>query len=186
MKRILLAVAAACLVSGNARANQCNAHLNRSAPDSRYQDNGNGTATDRRTGLTWQRCPLGTTWSDGGTPGFPLDDRCLATGTSSFLWQAALQAAVDLNGAGGFAGFTDWRLPNVKELGTLFETACYGPALNDRIFPDTPTDTFYSSTPYIQGTVTSTSVHGCSYASAGSCGLVGKGTTPRHVRLVRG
>jgi hypothetical protein len=186
MNRILLALAAASLISGSARANPCNPRMSRSAPDSRYQDNGNGTVTDRRTGLTWQRCPLGMTWSDGGTPGFRQDDHCVASGATALLWQAALQAASDLNAAGGFAGFSDWRLPNAKELASLFETACYGPALNDRIFPDTPSGTFYSSTPYIQGTTTSSSVHGCSYARAGSCGPVGKTGTPRPVRLVRG
>ena len=84
MKRTVLALAmVASLFLGTAQANPCNEHMNRSAPDSRYLDNGNGTVTDRRTGLTWQRCPLGSTFGDGGTPGFSLDDRCTATGTGT-------------------------------------------------------------------------------------------------------
>lgn len=31
-----------------------------------YIDNGDGTVTDTRTGLTWMRCALGQTW-DGST-----------------------------------------------------------------------------------------------------------------------
>lgn len=185
MKRIALGVAAL-LLARPVAARQCNPHLNRSVPDSRYVNNGNGTVTDKRTSLTWQRCPLGMSWSDAGTPANPIDDRCAAAGAVTFTWQQALQAAAALNAAGGYGGFADWRVPNAKELATLFETACTGPALNDRVFPDTPGAVFFTSTPYIQGTATSTVVHGLDFRLGPSgFDLVGK-STPSYVRLVRG
>ncbi|MCO6437881.1 MAG: DUF1566 domain-containing protein [Phycisphaerae bacterium] len=55
-----------------------------------FVDNGNGTVTDRSTGLMW-------TQGDSGV---------------GYNWQAALGYAENLN----FAGYTDWRLPSVKEL----------------------------------------------------------------------
>ncbi len=55
-----------------------------------FQDNGDGTVTDRATGLMWMRADSG----------------------SAMNWPDALQYAEDA----GFAGHDDWRLPNAKEL----------------------------------------------------------------------
>lgn len=116
----------------------CNDRINQTAPVSRFTDNGNGTVTDVRTGLMWQRCMVGYTFSDNGTPGTLTDDSCAPSATITFLWQQALQGAVDSNAQGGFAGFTDWRLPNIKELISIVEHQCASPAVNETIFPDTP------------------------------------------------
>lgn len=112
----------------------CNDRVNQTAPTSRYIDNGNGTVTDVRTGLMWERCMMGYTFSDNGTPANLADDSCTASATITFLWQQALQGAADRNAA----GFTDWRLPNIKELISLVEHKCASPAINETIFPGTP------------------------------------------------
>ena len=37
----------------------CDDTLPRTSPSSRFLDRGNGTVTDRASGLTWMRCQLG-------------------------------------------------------------------------------------------------------------------------------
>ncbi|WP_295450577.1 DUF1566 domain-containing protein [uncultured Thiodictyon sp.] len=103
------------------------------APASRFSDNGNGTVTDKMTGLQWQRCSEGQTWV-GGT----------CTGTaSSFTWQQALQYA----DTAIVVGKDDWRLPNINELTSIFEEACYGPAIDLWVFPATNSSPYWSSSP---------------------------------------
>jgi hypothetical protein len=171
--------------AGEARA--CNPRLDLTSPRARFQDNGDGTATDRRTGLTWQRCVLGASLSEEGTPGVLGDDRCLDTGTKAFTWQEALQAAAALNAAGGFAGHADWRLPDRKELESLVERACTGPSLNDAVFPDTPAGWSFTSTPVAPSSFsgTSPSAHAVDFTT-GSVFTAGKTEKRLPVRLVRG
>ena len=129
----------------------CDALLRAVSPTARFTVRPDGTATDIRTGLTWQRCPLGTVLDDGGTPTLLADDHCVPSGLApqTFSWSGALQAAQALNSAGGFAGFTDWRVPNRKELLSIVETRCTNPAINSQVFPDTPEDSFFTSTPSV-------------------------------------
>ena len=108
-----------------------------SNPDSIYTDHGNGTVTDTRTGLMWKKCAEGQTWN-GST----------CTGSATVInWINALTLAKNSN----FAGQTDWRLPNLKELRSLVEECRIGPTINDTIFPNTPTSEpyggFLSSSP---------------------------------------
>ncbi len=138
IQRVVVASAIA-LAAGAALAQTCVSSTPDSAPDSRYQLNSNGTATDLHTGLMWMRCTLGQSWdATNGT----------CTGTpKSYSWQQALQAVQTLDQAGGFAGYTDWRLPNLRELMSIARYHCYDPAINLKAFPDTPSQKFWSSTP---------------------------------------
>ena len=90
----------------------CNPNIAREAPDSRYQLlNGDTEVKDSQTGLIWQRCSLGQTWS--GTS---------CTGTAAtYNWVNTLQTAKNMG--------NDWRVPNVKELDSLVEEACYDAAM---------------------------------------------------------
>ncbi len=121
-----------------AQAQVCQVAIPASAPDSRYQVNGNGTVTDLQTGLMWKQCAEG------------LSGTSCSTGTvKTFLWQQALQRPSVINTQGGFAGHTDWRLPNVKELESLREISCDAPAVNITVFPNTKLSIFvWSSSPY--------------------------------------
>ena len=99
-----------------------------STSNSQLIDNGNGTITDLKTGLMWKQCLEGVSGSSCGR-GVP----------DTFTWQKALQRPGVINNAGGFAGYTDWRLPNIKELISLIEEQCAFPAINLARFPNTPT-----------------------------------------------
>jgi hypothetical protein len=40
-----------------------------------------------------------------------------------------------------------WRMPNIKELGSLVERACHSPAIELEFFPSTPLAIYWSNTP---------------------------------------
>ena len=98
-----------------------------------YSDNGDGTVTDPTTGLTWMRCVMGQTW-DGST----------CTGSASTYTYHQANA---LTGTVTFARQSDWRLPNIRELQAIAERSNYIPAIDEAVFPNTPSSYFLTSTP---------------------------------------
>jgi len=141
------ALVASSLLTVSAFAEICDERIKSSAPSYRYQINADATVLDLRTNLTWQRCAVGAVLDDNGTSAVYTDDRCVADSATEFGWQDALSFAESLNSGGGFAGATDWRVPNVKELLSLVERQCISPAINSTVFPDTTTiRSFWSST----------------------------------------
>ncbi len=70
----------------------------------KFRDNGDGTITDKATGLTWMQ----------------LDSGHLKAGESKdgkLNWEQALEWAENLE----YAGHDDWRLPNIKELQSIVD-----------------------------------------------------------------
>ena len=68
-----------------------------------------GVWTDPKTGLMWMRCSMGQTW-DGVT----------AQGDAeTYSWDGAKKAIANMNKEGGFAGYSDWRLPDIEVLKTI-------------------------------------------------------------------
>ena len=126
---LVLMTMAAPLALAQDGVQDCRQSILASAPDSRYTENLDGTVTDKVTGLIWKQCPEGLSGADCGAGNGQLpEDSTLLT------WQAALQHAA----AADFAGSGDWRLPNLKELQSLVELRCRTPAVNSRLFPNTP------------------------------------------------
>ncbi len=102
---------------------------------SHYTDNGNGTVTDKETGLMWKKCGEGQ-----------IGDDCSQL-PKSYKWNEALQQAQAVNTGGGFAGYNDWRLPSEKELSSIVEKQRYKPAINLSVFPNTQSYFYWSSSP---------------------------------------
>ncbi len=111
-------------------------------PVPRFTDNSDGTVTDNLTGLIWLKdanCPNSTNvWSDALTFANSLYDG----------WTS--------DGSGGDCGLSDdssagdWRLPNVKELGSLIDFGEYSsPALQSgHPFTNVQSSFYWSSTAY--------------------------------------
>ena len=80
------------------------------------------------------RCSLGQTWDGNSCRGV----------SANFSWVEAINAGENET----FANHSDWRVPNIKELNSILEDACYEPAINENIFPLTPQSFFWSSSPH--------------------------------------
>jgi hypothetical protein len=114
-------------------------------PDAgRFQDHNDGSITDTRTSLMWERCPAGFELNDNGTLDDQNDDSCSPGTILGGSWQSALQTAVNDN----TGAYNDWRLPNVKELASLVTPGCQFLATDRLAFPDTPPRHFWTSTPF--------------------------------------
>ena len=114
-----------------------NANMAESTPSSAFVDHGNGTVTHPLTGLMWKQCGEG------------LSGTGCSSGTATPMsWATALGSATTANTA-GFAGFSDWRLPNKKELESIVEVCGYAPAINRTIFPGivSSAEQYWSATP---------------------------------------
>ncbi len=88
-----------------------------------YTDNGDSTVTDTVTGLMWQQ-------QDDGT---------------AMDWNSAAAYCGDL----ALAGYTDWRLPDNKELISIVNYGASGPAIDSVYFPNTQSTSYWTSTAYI-------------------------------------
>ncbi len=97
-----------------------------------YTDNGDGTITDNFTGLIWPK--------EGDGPG------CY-DGSFSLAWSDAIDWAEGLT----FAGYSDWRLPNARELYSLIREGGSGAKIDQSYFPNTRSHDYRTSTtcPYL-------------------------------------
>ena len=107
------------------------------APSTHYQPLKDGTIYDNNTGLMWRVCLEG------------LSGKSCDQGEPLLLsWANALLHVPVLNSDNGFAGYKDWRLPNIRELSTLVELQCANPAINLNAFVNAPSEHVWSSSPY--------------------------------------
>ena len=135
----IIACLNATLLAAALNAQTCRDSITASTPTSRFTISDN-TIIDNTTNLEWQRCRLGTTW-DASATACPDDG---IADNDAYTWEQALEAAA----SNALNGGSDWRLPNIKELASIVEEACYNPAINLELFPDTPSDVFWSSSPF--------------------------------------
>lgn len=99
-----------------------------------FHDNGDGTVTDRSTGLMWQQADSG----------------------KGMNWEEALAYAA----ASGLAGHSDWRLPNAKELQSIVDytrapsttqSPAISPLFKVSVLSDGEYPFFWSSTTHLDG-----------------------------------
>lgn len=136
-RRARLSVSAlASLLAGHSEAtclNTENTSLPESTPTQNYSVLPDGTLAAPATGLMWKRCLEGQTLTDGVCEGTP----------TIYSWADALGIAHSVT----FAGHSDWRLPNPKELLSIFEDRCASPGLNADLFPISGNFGLWTTTP---------------------------------------
>lgn len=129
----------------------------------RFRDNGDGTVLDFATGLMWVKDPV-------VAPGAPFN--------AQVVWNAAIDNCLALD----FAGHTDWRLPNLKELLSSVDYSENNPAIDGTVFPNTEWAAYWTSS-----SLKSTTTDGwCVVFSDGQTFFEAKAINPNWVRPVRG
>jgi hypothetical protein len=88
-------------------------------PTPSFSDNHDGTVTDNVTGFMWQQGESVT-----------------------MAWDAALSYCNQLT----IGSYSDWRLPNIKELASLIDDVSYNPTIDLSFFPNAHADHYWSST----------------------------------------
>ena len=89
-------------------------------PPAPWTDNNDGTVTDNATGLMWAQ----------------------ATAPDALVWRDALAWCENL----ALAGYSDWRLPTIKELESLMDDGSDGSQISLAYFPDTVSSYYWTST----------------------------------------
>lgn len=160
-------------------------------PTPRFRENGDGTVSDLRTGLMWEKkCRDCDSLHD-----VRLRFRWSGFANKRTIWDWLDE--VNRENGSGFAGHSDWRIPNIKELVTLVDYGRSDPAAFDvfRAAPEggecTPVDDVACSTTANGGYWSSTTfsdfpAHALTVDFA--VGFVDDRikTLPRYVRAVRG
>ena len=130
-----LMCAASFMTSVSANAQECLTEGVTTTPTENFESISTDALLDNTSDLIWKRCAEGQSW-DGTT--------CNGEAVK-YTWQEALQLAARASNE----DLLGWRLPNVKELATLTERSCVRPAINSVLFPSTPSDDFWTSTPSV-------------------------------------
>ena len=95
---------------------------------SRFEVHGD-TVYDKSTDLTWTRCSHGQQWTEAGG----------CSGSAKLLdWDSAMGLHPQ--------GDATWRLPQRDELQSIVASNCKRPAINEAVFPGTPSIQYWTST----------------------------------------
>ena len=122
-----------------------------------YSVDGSRVTVDNRTGLMW------------------ITD----SGGVNYTWGDALAICEDLT----FANYSDWRLPNVRELMSIVDySTSTAPTINLTYFPGTQASFYWSSTSYAPDAESALGID----FSAGYVGSDDKVLSSNYVRCVRG
>lgn len=130
-----------------------------------YNPVGTSSVTvDNRTGLMWVTNPV-----DAGIGG-------------TYIWEDGLTACgTTIGAAGTYAGYNDWRLPNVRELLSIVDYNRQNPAINTAYFFSTQNNSYLTSTTVAPSTASAWWIN----FSDGAVGSNNK-ANPYYIRCVRG
>lgn len=111
----------------------------KSTPTEDFVVHNDGTVTHSKTGLMWKVCVEGQVWNSQtkGCDGQFTNPR----------WDE-INPVFDENNAFGKKidlGYNDWRVPNYKELMSIYEVSCMEPAVNVEVFKGFPGWMYWSS-----------------------------------------
>jgi len=115
----------------------CKDYIPNDWKDSRYlleTISGDHVVTDLKTGLMWKQCSEGLTGAS-----------CSNGSLQSLNWEQSLHLAQSTS----FAGSSNWRVPNQRELISIIARNCIEPSLNETIFPMTSQNHYWSSSPVV-------------------------------------
>lgn len=178
------------LTSAIVNAQTCNnLAIEESTPTNAFTFSSDGkTVTHVASGLTWKRCLETQVFHNNETPDNPLDDECDSSTPNptimpSLSWFDALNQAQIANNE-NYGGYSDWRVPNLKELYGIVEHCQRSFAINRRVFPGDPFSWVWSSSPAVNDLYDSSSAWGVHFYN-GWVGTRGRDSTGS-VRLVRG
>jgi hypothetical protein len=121
---------------------------------------------DNVTGLIWEN---------------KTDDGSIHDKDNTYTWDRAQSVFIANLNAAHFGGFSDWRLPTIKELSFIVNSGTCSPAINTACFPHTMSSYYWSSITYAAYTA---NVWGVDFSN-GYVSLIYK-TYEYSVRAVRG
>ena len=101
-----------------------------SAAQMSYTDNGDGTVTDNRTGLMW------------------LKDANNYNSGALQTWEEALSGCESFS----YVGYSDWRLPNRRELFSIVKFEGSAPFIDTTYFLNTSSYYYWTSTTFVPNT----------------------------------
>ena len=114
------------------------AYIDDDWPNSRYIVHGDGTVTDTATSLMWRQC--------NSDRGYNAASNTCSSGSVYNRWHGAIETATSYSDG----TYSDWRLPNIKELESIITYNRGDPTVNTDIFIDfigIGTYRYWSSTP---------------------------------------
>ncbi len=161
------AVCFTCLLlwAGMSSGQNCVATIAESTPADRFILNGD-EVIDTRTQLIWKHCSLGQSGNN-----------CETGSAGTYTWQQALEAAYTDPADPG----PQRRLPNLKELQSIFGQRGSDPAVNLSVFPNTVSGWYWSASGSARNGGDAWAMH----FNFGTTSHLPKNRSDFHVRLVR-